>query len=124
MRGTAEPAGARGCGGYPGRVPWLLIWVVLVVGAGVTGFLVWRSLWRSGRALLAEVGELSDLVDGAEERARARALPTTTPAPVVLDDPGPARERLAQVRALRAERLRRRADRHEAVYRRWWSFVR
>jgi len=28
------------------------------------------------------------------------------------------------VRALRAERLRRRADRHEAVYRRWWSFVR
>jgi ketopantoate reductase len=48
-------------GGYPRRMLlWVLLWVVLILGAGaVLGLLGWR-LWQKLRALTTEVGEASE----------------------------------------------------------------
>lgn len=104
---------------------WFAVWFVLVVGTLVGAFFLARSLWRSAKALLAELERLGDVLDRLAERADALAATAgTTPAPVVLDDPAPARARLAAAQLARAARRARRAERHEAAYRRWWSFVR
>jgi len=39
---------------------WTLLWIVLVVAALGVFFLVGRSLWRKGMALLTELGTASD----------------------------------------------------------------
>jgi hypothetical protein len=106
-------------------VLWFSVWFVLVVGALVGGFFLLRHLYRSGTALLAALEELSEVVERLDRRVEELAASVgTTPAPVELEDPGPARERLAAVRSAGWARRARRAERHEAAYRRWWAFVR
>lgn len=39
---------------------WVLLWVVLLLGAGLTFALVGRMLWRKAKALTAEVTRASD----------------------------------------------------------------
>jgi hypothetical protein len=39
---------------------WVLLWVVLVLGAGVVFALLGLMLWRKARALTAELGEASE----------------------------------------------------------------
>lgn len=42
---------------------WLLIWTVLVLGAGAVLFLLGRDLWRKLRALTSELGAVMDRLD-------------------------------------------------------------
>lgn len=103
---------------------WFTVWSVLVVGPLVGAFFLGRSLYRAARDLLAELERVTDALDRLTERSEALATAATTPAPVDLMDPEPARARLAQARLAAFRRRERRADRHAQTYRRWQSFVR
>jgi hypothetical protein len=105
-------------------VLWFTVWTVLVVGTVAGGFLLDREVYRSGRRLVDELDRASATFDTLSQRVEALAGTWSTPAPVDLLDPGPARERMAQVRARQAARRARRAERHARTYRRWQSFVR
>lgn len=106
---------------------WFTVWTLLVVGTLVGAFFLLRRLYRSGRALVHELERASEVLgevaDRAEElaEAAARAHPV---APVDLEDPEPARQRLAVAHEARDRRRARRARRHEEVYARWRSFSR
>jgi hypothetical protein len=39
---------------------WVLLWVVLLLGAGLIFFVLGRNLWRKARALITELGEASE----------------------------------------------------------------
>jgi hypothetical protein len=41
-------------------LPWVLLWVVLVLLAGALFALLGRRLWLKGRALTVEIGEASE----------------------------------------------------------------
>ncbi len=104
---------------------WFIVWSVLVVGALVGGFFLLRHVYRSAKALLGALEELSDVLDRLDQQVAALgATVGTTPAPVELADDGPARARVLAARRVRVARSVRRAERHEATYRRWWAFVR
>lgn len=104
---------------------WFSVWFVLVAGLLAGGFFLLRHVRRSATALLAAFEELSGVVERLESQAAALAGTVgTTPAPVELEDAAPARARVREARLARVMRRRRRADRHEAAYRRWWAFVR
>src|SRR5690554_2006288 len=105
---------------------WFTVWTLLVAGALVTFFLVGRDLWRKAKRLGAAadeaaqaLGRLEELVAEAQE-----SLPLTTPAPVSLDDPEPARARLALAAQATERRRAARAARHEAAYARWRALTR
>src|SRR6266446_2710116 len=62
-------------GEYPEPVAWwagVVIWLVLVVWAGVVLFLLGRSVYRKAKLLFREVGDASDrlAVDLPEEQLR------------------------------------------------------
>jgi hypothetical protein len=89
---------------------WVLVWLVLLVGAGAVFFLLGRSLWRQATALFAElevanerVGAVMEQVDalgGAAERHRELA---------VFEDPVALRRRReAEARRRAREREKRR----------------
>ncbi|MCU1431083.1 MAG: hypothetical protein JWP95_188, partial [Actinotalea sp.] len=97
-------------------VPWFAIWTVLVVATLVGAFVLLRRLYRSGKALVHEVGRAQGVVDellaradDLAEAAEARAAL----APVELRDAEPARERLAAAAAATERRRDARAARHE-----------
>lgn len=105
---------------------WFIVWTVLVVGALVGAFFLLRSVYRSARELVAEVGRagaaLAESTDRAAELADAQAA--WTPSPVILDDPEPARARRATTAQASARRRAARRARYEATYERWRSFSR
>lgn len=104
---------------------WFSVWFVLVTGSLVGGFFLLRHVYRSARALLAALEDLSGAVDRLDRQVAALAGTIgTSPAPVELEDPAPARTRVLAARQVKAARRLRRAERHEAAYRRWWAFVR
>jgi hypothetical protein len=79
---------------------WVLIWVLLVIGALVFLFVLLRRLWRQLRALFADLGTAADRLSAVTEeleRLQDRTLPSTEPA-AVFADPG----------RLRAQRFRAR----------------
>jgi hypothetical protein len=39
---------------------WVVLWVVLVLGAGVVFGLLGRMLWKKAKALIAEIGTASE----------------------------------------------------------------
>jgi hypothetical protein len=39
---------------------WVVLWVVLVLGAGVVFALLGRMLWKKAKALIAEIGTSSE----------------------------------------------------------------
>ncbi|HEY3437562.1 MAG TPA: hypothetical protein VGK35_07735 [Actinotalea sp.] len=106
-------------------MPWFLIWTVLVVGAVVVLGLLGRSVYRSAKATGRELGQASDVLaemsDRAAERSEA-AEQAIVLAPVVLDDPEPARRRRALALQARERRRAARQRRREVVYARWRSF--
>jgi hypothetical protein len=104
---------------------WVALWSVLVIGTLVGGFFLARHVFRSAKALAAALGELAEVVDRLDRQVQAlTGTVGTTPAPVDLADPEPARARRRELQVARIERRVRRADRHEQAYRRWWSLVR
>ena len=50
---------------------WTLLWIVLVAGALGVFFLVGRSLWRKGMALLTELGTASDRLGSVADELEA-----------------------------------------------------
>ncbi|MBR7742302.1 hypothetical protein KC207_03215 [Phycicoccus sp. BSK3Z-2] len=83
---------------------WLLLWSVLVLGGGVVVFLRLRSLWRSVRALSAEVSRAGRVV--AELEAALERSPAVHP-----PDTAVAQAPRTLLRQYRSERARQRADR-------------
>ena len=106
---------------------WFSVWTVLIVATLVGAFLLARSLYRSGRALLAEIARGGDLLGQVADRAAelaAAADAGAAPAPVSLTDPEPARARRAAAVTVREQRRAGQAAVHAAVQRRWQSFSR
>lgn len=102
---------------------WFSVWAVLVVATLVGAFVLGRSLYRSGRALLAEIVRAGEVLGQVADRADGRAgAAVTVPAPVSLTDPEPARARRTATIALREQRRARQAAAHAAVHQRWRSF--
>jgi hypothetical protein len=67
-------------------MPWVLLWVVLLVGAGLVLGLLGLMLWRKAKALTGEVGaateHLTDVLAALNDVADQSALgsPTNTAA--------------------------------------------
>jgi len=90
---------------------WVIVWVVLLLGAaGVLGWLSWR-VWGKARLLMAELERASAAL--AELEARVGEFDDTVPPPTaVTQDPSRLREEhRAQRDAASAERAKRRAER-------------
>lgn len=109
---------------------WFAVWTVLVVGTLVGAFLLLRHVYRSGKALVVELGRASDVLAEVADRAaevgealeRSGAL--TTPAPVSLTDVEAARERRAASAVATERRRDARTARHERAFRRWLALSR
>ncbi len=109
------------------RMLWFSVWSVLVLATLGGGFLLGRSLWRKGKALLAEVGRASDVADRFAVRtdeltAAAAQHPAVTHD--VLTDPAIPRARRGGLRAQRAVRWEVRRLRHEQTVRGWRAYSR
>jgi hypothetical protein len=49
-------------------VRWVLLWVVLVLGAALVFFLLGRRLWRQAKALTVELGTATDRLTALTDR--------------------------------------------------------
>jgi hypothetical protein len=105
---------------------WFIVWSVLVVGTLVGAFFLGRDLWRSAKALFAQMAESAQVMDRFAQRTDelsaqvAAAQPST--APTLFDDPVVLHERVQVLRAERAERRGRRRARNAATWDRWRRF--
>ena len=90
---------------------WLLVWVVLLVVAGLVLFGSGRMLWRKGVALAHELGEASDRLSPALDRLEAATPDRPAPELAVFDDPVRLRRERDQDRDRRARAARRRSGR-------------
>jgi hypothetical protein len=91
---------------------WTLLWVVLVVGAGLVLFLAARRLFRQGAALVRELGDAADLLTEVTRALDAR--PGEEPAVAAPAEPaGSPRRGRASTRA--SSSRRRRASRPQDV---------
>lgn len=102
---------------------WFSVWTVLVVGTLVGAWFLLRSLWRSARDLLTELGRASqvmaELADRVEELRRVQEAAAVPIRPTLLADKDELRARRAQLRRERDERRDARRDRDEATRARW-----
>lgn len=105
---------------------WFSVWTVLVLATLAGAVVLGRRIYRSGRALLAELGRASDLLGQVADRAAELSAATDDAplAPVDLVDPAPARARRELTAAATERRRAARAERHEAARARWRSFSR
>lgn len=105
---------------------WFSVWALLVLGTLTGAFFLLRNVYRSARALLAEIERATEVLERLTERVEELSVEGTgaAPAPVDLLDPEPARARLADARARRMLRRVRRSERHEAAFRRWEAITR
>jgi hypothetical protein len=108
-------------------VLWFTVWTVLVLAALAGAFLLGRSLWRKGKALLAELERAADVVGRLAERADELTAAAQAAAPLahdLLSDPEVHRRRLADLRERRQARRAQRAARHETTFTRWRAYTR
>ena len=57
---------------------WVLVWVLLVLGAALVFFLLGRRLWRQAKALTAELGAATDrLTELTDRLAELETAPVT-----------------------------------------------
>lgn len=104
---------------------WFTVWMLLVLGTLVGAFFLVRGVYRSAKGLAHELERAAAVTDQLAQRVDELATTVgTTPAPVELVDPVPARERMVTARQRRARRDARRAARHAEAFRRWQSFTR
>ena len=61
---------------------WVLIWVLLVLGAALVFFLLGRRLWRQVKALTAELGTATDRLTELTDR-----LAALEPSPIARAEP-------------------------------------
>lgn len=105
---------------------WFAVWTVLVLATLAGAAWLGRDLWRTGKALLAELQRAGDAVAalGARADALAAAAAATPVTHDVLSDPDVHRERLAALRAAGALRRAERRLRHAEVFARWAAVTR
>ncbi|GAA4833439.1 hypothetical protein GCM10023221_07350 [Luteimicrobium xylanilyticum] len=107
---------------------WTLVWWVLALGAVATFALVGLRLWRSGKALFAELSAagraFEDLSRSIDAAVAAQQAAQTGIRPTLFDDPAEHRARLLTLRLEREDRKARRKASHRATYERWDEFNR
>jgi hypothetical protein len=107
---------------------WFWVWALLIVGSLVGAFFLARSLWRSARGLLEELGrasqrfaESADRLQEAADRAR-EAASTQHVGPSLFDDVTIHYQRVHAQRVARAERKEARRARHVSTWQKWKHF--
>ncbi|MGN8245561.1 hypothetical protein ACTHAM_002684 [Cellulomonas soli] len=102
---------------------WFSVWTVLVVGTLVGAWFLLRSLWRSARDLLTELGRASQVVaDLTEQVEELRRLQEAASSPVrhtLFADKDVLRAQRARLRLDRDRRRELRWERDEATRARW-----
>ena len=58
---------------------WVLVWVVLVLGAAAVLFLIGRNLWRKIKALTRELGEVTDRLEAIGAASDRISAPAVSP---------------------------------------------
>jgi hypothetical protein len=103
-------------------VLWFSVWFVLVAGTLLGAFLLGRRLWRSGKALLAEMdraGEVVGRLEALQEQARER-FPAPVPPPPAIGAWTAQRDRFRAARLAHREAAgRRRVLRLNRAMRHW-----
>jgi hypothetical protein len=103
-------------------VIWFSVWATLVVATLVGAALLGLSLWRKGKALLAQLQETNQVMEQLQSKIEAleAAREAAQGAPAPLLDLGFERDRWRTVRvANRGTRRARRDRRREQAYSRW-----
>lgn len=107
---------------------WFWMWTLLIVGTLVGAFFLARSLWRSARGLLEElgrasarIGESSDRLQELSDRAR-EAASTQHAGPSLFDDVTIHYQRVNAQRTARAGRKEARRARHVVTWQKWKHF--
>lgn len=100
---------------------WFAVWTTLVLATLAGAALLGQRLWRSGKALLAQLHETGEVLDRLQDRIdeleRARTETDHVPDLVATDE---QRARWRAVRATNRERREeRRRRRRAATYARW-----
>ena len=105
---------------------WFSVWFVLVLGAIGGGFLLGRSLWRKGKALLAELARAGEVAGTFADRTDelTAAAQTVPPTHDLFTDPAVPRARRTELREARAVRREARRERHAATARGWRAISR
>ena len=105
---------------------WVTVWTLLVLGTLLGAFFLGRHLYRSGRALIAELGVAGERLGALAERIAVLedAEPEHPVRPARIDDLAAARSRWDEAGAVRAARRLRRRLRYQRTYERWRSFSR
>jgi hypothetical protein len=70
---------------------WTVLWILLVLGAGLVFFVLGRSLWRKASALLGELGAAADRLQVVSAELGAVAATSTPEEPAVFTDPSELR---------------------------------
>ena len=105
-------------------MPWLLIWLGLVLATVLGAVLLGRHLYRSGKALVADLEKASELTDRLDrlQADLAQQYPTPVPPRPDLDADQAAIGRFRALRhQYRAGIGRRRAERLRRAARHWRS---
>ncbi|MGG5257120.1 hypothetical protein [Phycicoccus avicenniae] len=90
---------------------WILLWAVIVLGGGLLVGVRARATWRSAKALTAELGRATALVEDLQ-RALDEHDPPAPPVTAVTQPPHSLQEEHRRERARQAEdRAVRRAER-------------
>ena len=105
---------------------WFTVWTVLVLATLAGALWLGRDLWRKGKALLAELEHVGDLVEQMADRADelTAAAEAAPPTHDVLGDPDEHRARLVELRSARAVRRAERDARHAMTHARWRACTR
>ena len=106
---------------------WFWVWTLLIVGSLVGAFFLARSLWRSAKGLLHELGESTRRFAESSERLQelsdqAREAATQHAGPSLFDDVTIHYERVNAQRAARAGRRDARRARNVATWQKWKHF--
>lgn len=101
---------------------WFAVWTTLVLATLAGAFVLGRRLWRSGKALLAQLKETSAVLDQLQVRV-AELEAMRGPEQVFLPTLMATEDQREQWRAVRAvnrlHRAERRETRRQATFARW-----
>ena len=106
---------------------WFWVWTLLIVGSLVGAFFLARSLWRSARGLLEELGDASRRLSESSDRLQAlseqaQRAATQHAGPSLFDDVTIHYQRVEARRVARARRGEERRARHVVTWQRWKHF--
>ena len=91
-------------------LPWLLVWLVLLLLAAGVLFLSGRMLWRKGKALVLELGQAADRLTSASDLVRAVDRARQEPELAVFADPVTLRRKIGRGAGRGSRRSRPRRD--------------